>query len=386
LGLGESTAWILVGLPGWAVLLASFAILRHRRSRDDDSPPRAFASLESVRGASSTSDGTRSTRAAGPSAPDEALAANELGLLQKLLPAVSTLDLETILARGLEAASQVGDASASVILLARSTEEPLIATLGLTSVDSWHDRLGLPPRTGEARAVQLAYSNFDEVSANDAFALCSGLAVPIASKEGRLGTLALYWRRVQHQVSEQELSQLEAIARAIGAALRTVIHLEETRPYELDTVTGLPNARAMREGLRRECARARRYDRRVALILLRLDMPLTDEFLSIAGRIVRTAVRAVDLPSYLGEGLFTVILPEATLVDAERLHRRLDAVVAGRLEGFRFPLPQAVVVELRVDEDPVSFFERAQRTLAQATQNDTQGEDEVSRELDLASA
>jgi diguanylate cyclase (GGDEF)-like protein len=386
LGLGESTLWIVVSLSGWAVLLTSLAIVVHRRSRDDDRPPRELASSESGSSSSSGSEETGPARTAGRPASDESLPANELGLLQGLLPAVSVLDLEAILARGLEAASQVGNASASVILLARSTEKPLIATLGLTTADSWHERLGLPPESGEARAVQLAYSYPDEVHANDAFPLRSGLAVPIASEEERLGTLALYWRRVPHQVTEQELTKLEAVARAIGASLRTVLHLEEARPFELDAVTGLPNARAMREALRRECARARRYDRRVAFILLRLELPLADEVLSASGRILRSAVRAVDLPCYLGKGSFAVILPEATIVDAQRLHRRLDAVVARRLDGLRFPPSRAAVVELRVDEDPVSFFERAQRTLAQATRDDAQAEDELSRELDLASA
>jgi diguanylate cyclase (GGDEF)-like protein len=386
LGLGESTAWIVVGLSGWAVLLTSFAIVLHKRSRKDDRPPRELASSEPVSSASSVSDKTGPTRAAGRPAPDESRPANELGLLQELLPAVSALDLETILARGLDAASQVGNASASVILLGRSTEQPLIATLGLTTADAWHERLGLPPESGEARAVQLVYSHPNDVSANDAFALRSGLAVSIASEEERLGTLALYWRRVQHQVTEQELSQLEVVARAIGAALRTVLDLEEARPFELDAVTGLPNARAMREALRRECARVRRYDRHVAFILLRLELPLTDQFLSTAGRILRSSVRAVDLPCYLGEGSFAVILPEATLVDAQRLHRRLDAVVAGELDAPRPRRSRAAVVELRVDEDPVSFFERAQRTLAQLTPDNTQAADEVSRELDLASA
>jgi GGDEF domain-containing protein len=384
LGLGESTAWIVVGLSGWAVLLASFAIILQRRSQDDDGDPRELASSESVANASSSSEEPDATRAAGRPAPNETQPANELAAMQRLLPAVSALDLETILARGLEAAAEAGGASASMILLARSTEKPLIATFGLTTADSLHDRLGMPPESGEARAVQLAYSYPDGVSANDVFALRSGLAVPIASEEQRFGTLALYWRRVEHRVTEQELARLEAVARAIGTAVRTVLHLEEARPFELDSATGLVNPRAMREELRRECARARRYGRRMALILLRLELPLTDELLATAGHVLRSAVRAVDRPCYLGRASFAVIMPEATLLDAQRLHRRLDAVVGGRLDSLRLFPSRAAVVELRDDEDPVSFFDRAQRTLAQPTYEDRQTHD-ASRELDLAS-
>jgi GGDEF domain-containing protein len=390
LGLGESTAWIVVGLCGWAVLLTSLSIVLYARARNDERPPREYSSAKSVRGASPTrpgNDETHSTRAGGSPAPDESgPAKSELSLLQTLLPAVSALDFESLLARGLEAAAEAGNASASVILLARSGEKPLIATLGLTSADSWQDRLGLPPESGDARAVELTYSYPDDVSVNDAFPLRSGLAVPIASKkEERLGTLAVYWRRGRHQVSEQELSHLEVVARALASTLEIVLRLEEARPFELDGVTGLPNARVMREALRRECARAGRYDRHVAFVLLRFDAPVTHELLAAAGRILTSAVRITDLPCYLGEGSFGVILPEATQIDAQQVHRRL-AVLGRELVGVRLGSPKAVAVELRVDEDPVSLLARARRELARAAQTKTRVSNEGSHELRFTSA
>ena len=375
LGLGESTAWI-VGLCGWVVLLlTSLAILRYARARNEERPARAWegplrtpAASGSVGGASSTSPGndeTPATQANGSPARDESSPAkSELSLLQRLLPAVSALDLETILARGLRDAADAGSASASMILLARSGEKPLITTLGLTSADSWHERLGLPPESVEARAVELTYSYPGGVSAIDAFPLRSGLAVPIASGDERLGTLALYWRRERHQVSEQELSDLEAVARAVASTLEIVLRLEEARPFELDGVTGLPNARVMREALRRECARAERYRRQLAFVLLRLDAPLTDDLLATVARILGSAVRGTDLPCYLGEGSFGMILPEAAQIDAQHVHRRLGGVL-GR------ELARAVAVELRVDEDAVSFLERAEKELARAAQNES---------------
>ena len=384
MGLGESTAWIVVGLCGWAVLLTSLAMVLNARARNEERPPHESSAAESVRGASPTRPGddeTQSTQAGGSPAPDESgPAKSELSLLQTLLPAVSALDFESLLARGLEAAAEAGNASASVILLARSGEKPLIATLGLTSADSWHDRLGLPPESGDARAVELAYSYPDDV--NDAFPLRSGLAVPIASKkEERLGTLAVYWRRGRHQVSEQELSHLEVVARALASALRIVLRLEEARPFELDGVTGLPNARVMREALSRECARAGRYDRHVAFVLLRFDAPLSHELLAIAGRILTSAVRITDLPCYLGEGSFGVILPEAAQIDAQQVHRRLGAVLGRELVGVLVGSPKGVAVELRVDEDPVSLLARARRELARAAKNETRANDEGSHEL-----
>ena len=244
----------------------------------------------------------------------------------------------------------------------------------MTSADSWQDGLGLPLESGEARAVELAYSYADDASAIDAFPLRSGLAVPIASEEERLGTLVVYWRRGRYRASEHELIRLEVVARAT-ASLRIVLRLEEARPFELDGVTGLANARVMREALSRECARAGRYDRHLGFVLLRLDAPLTNEVLATAGRISSSAVRVTDLPCYLGEGSFGVILPEAAQIDAQQVHRRLGAVL-GRVVGIQLGSPKAVAVEFRVDEDAVSFFARARRELARAAQDEPRVGDE----------
>jgi GGDEF domain-containing protein len=388
--LGESTAWIVVGLCGWALLLTSLAIVLYARARHDERPPCEPASSESVVGASSTrpgNDETDSTRADGSPPLDESGQANsELRLLQGLLPAVAALDLETILARGLRAAAEAGNASASVILLARGGEKPLIASLGMTSADSWQDGLGLPLESGEARAVELAYSYADDASAIDAFPLRSGLAVPIASEEERLGTLVVYWRRGRYRASEHELIRLEVVARATASALRIVLRLEEARPFELEGVTGLANARVMREALSRECARAGRYDRHLGFVLLRLDAPLTNEVLATAGRILSSAVRVTDLPCYLGEGSFGVILPEAAQIDAQQVHRRLGAVLGRELVGIQLGSPKAVAVEFRADEDAVSFFARARRELARAAQDEPRVSDEGSHKLRFTNA
>ena len=109
--------------PVWLGATADVVGDRALRARSARASPCEPASSESVVGASSTrpgNDETDSTRADGSPALDESgQADSELRLLQGLLPAVAALDLETILARGLRAAAEAGNASASVILLAR---------------------------------------------------------------------------------------------------------------------------------------------------------------------------------------------------------------------------------------------------------------------------
>ena len=390
MGLGESTAWVVVGLFGWAVLLTSLAIVLHARASRHGRRARATASPRSTNGDSPTPikqlitdrtpTGERSTR------DEYGFATTELRLIHALLPRVSDLDLERVLARGLEAAAEVGNASASAIVLARRKgEKPLVATFGLTSADSWRDQVGLSPDSGQARAVKLTYSYPESAIAWDAFPLRSGIAVPIPSGQDKLGTLAIYWRRLQHDVSELELNHLEAVARAVASALATVLRIEEARPFELDGLTGLLSARAMREALGRECARARRYHRPLGFILLRFERPLANETIASAGHVLSAAIRTVDLPCYLGDGSFAVILPEAALMDAQRLHRRLEAAFASALDGMQVGSSPVAILELRDDEDPVSFLGRAERELMRA-RDGMRAMSQETRESNLARA
>jgi hypothetical protein len=65
-----------------------------------------------------------------------------------------------------------------------------------------------------------------------------------------------------------------------------------------------------------------------------------------------------------------MILPEAAQIDAQHVQRRLGAVLGRELIGVRLGSPRAVAVELRVDEDAVSFLERAEKELSRAAQNE----------------
>jgi len=75
-------------------------------------------------------------------------------------------------------------------------------------------------------------------------------------------------------------------------------------------------------------------------------------------------VRATDIASHLGDGRFAVILPEAAEADAERLHRRVQFALGGRVDsGTDGVLIHAGLVELRPEDDPVVLRERAEAAL-----------------------
>lgn len=371
----ESTTWIAVGAAVVAVLAVAAALvlalrLRRAQRRLGNTEPRPQAepavsdltqALERAQGEAARAH-EESTRAR----KESEQARGELRWLRDLSKIGSTLDVEGVFQRALEIAIRLGNGAAAMVVLERGDEEPLIATFGLSAEESSRELLGVPPEGGHARAVTLAYRYTENEAEHDEFRLRGAIAVPVIGEGGdRLGTLAVFWRRVEREVTEADLTRLEALSGALTPALENAFRFEDVRRLlDLDPVTGLFSGRHLHVALERECSRARRYERRLSLVLLRLDAPLATNLLARAGEQVGAAVRSADIACYLEDGLFAVLLPESALADAERLYRRLQFTVGAQLpNGGRVRL-QAGIVELRPEDDPRSFFSRGEAALA----------------------
>ena len=340
----EITTWIVVGVSALAgLLLAASALLLVRLRRGGDAATRAedrtADAWEEVR-----RERAASTRAN-----------SELHWLRRLAEAGAADSLEGSLRRVLEAAAGLGESAAAVLVLPQPDGEPLVATYGLSPEESSRELTGLPPGGGDARAVTLAYRYTAEEEARDEFRLRGGLALPVLDDDGRLGTLAVFWRRLEREVTEEELERLEGLAAALGPSLRNVFAVEELRRAADRDATGLPGLRTLQETLAVECARARRYTHPLSLLLLRAEGG--PEAVQAAACRLPADTRAPDLVHHLGDGRFAVALPESSLVDAERVARRLRLALG---EG-RMPI---AFVELRFEDDAVSLLERAEAALA----------------------
>jgi GGDEF domain-containing protein len=343
----ESTVWIVVGVSALAaLLLAATIVLAARLLRGGDAAARARREREQAW------EEVRRERAA------SARGRSELHWLRHLAGVAPSDSLEDSLRRVLESAAGLGECAAALLVLPQADGEPLVATYGLSPEESARELLGLPPGGSEARAVSLAYRYTEEEEARDEFRLRSGLALPVGGGNGaRIGTLAVFWRRCEREVTEDELERLEGLAAALGPSLRNVFRFEELRRVADCDSTGLPGRRRLQDTLAVECARTRRYTHPLSLLLLRAA--------GGPGNVGRAAdrlpadVRAPDLVHHLGDGRFAVVLPESSLVDAERLARRLRLALG---EG-RMPV---AFVELRFEDDAVSLLERAESELAGA--------------------
>jgi diguanylate cyclase (GGDEF)-like protein len=355
--LDEGATWTGVGALAVAALLLAVGIILFARWRR--AAAREIAQIQTT-GERTEKLLTELTRALGD-------AREEAGRLAAMGEVGVTLDLDESLERALRAVSELAEADAALIVLGEREGEPITASHGLTAEESTRDLLGLPPETRRARAVKLGYLYSADEAVNDAFRLAGGLAVPLSNDEGeRVGTLAVFWRRADRSVDEHELGRFEEVAAAFGPTLEHArLYSEARRLADTDPLTNLKNRRYFDERLRREVARARRYERALGLLVVEAE-GLTD--FAPAGDRIQGAVRGTDVAAHLGDGLFAVIMPEAGQPDAERLHRRLQFALGGRVdngdEGIR--RLHAGLVELRREDDAGMLLRRAQAALERA--------------------
>ena len=304
--------------------------------------------------------------------------AEEQGRRTRLLGDISsTIDLDEVLGRALEAIGAVPSVDAAVLRVESTSDgAPIVAALGFPEDEASHQALALPVAGPQVRAIELAYRYGDVTEVmGDGSLLHGGLAVPLADEAGPLGTLAVFTRIPGRRFDDAELLRLEEIALRTAPAIENARRFREARQLaDLDALTGLHNRRHFHETLAREVVRAHRYARKLALVVFDLDdfKEVNDRIGHLAGDGVlseaavrmRAVVRSADVPCRVGGDEFAVIMPESALEDAEQLFTRIQTVISSRAIGQAGRLRlSAGLAELRGDDDSVSLFERADRAL-----------------------
>jgi len=307
--------------------------------------------------------------------------AQEEGRRNRMLGELAgTIDLDEVLTRTLDAAGAMPGVDAALARLDNDGATPIIATLGLTTEEAQRQAIAGPPGGPEARSISLVYQYPAEMASNDGGTtlIHSGLAVPIQTEHGSIGFIAVFSRARSHAWNEDEVRELEELALRAGPAIENAKRFREARQLaDLDALTGLHNRRYFHETLGREVARAHRYNRQLALIVLDLDdfKAINDRIGHLAGDAViaesaervRDVVRSADIACRVGGDEFAVIMPESTLADADQLYRRLQAAVSARPIGQAGRLSfSAGVAELKPEDDPTAFFERGDEALYRA--------------------
>ena len=289
-----------------------------------------------------------------------------------------SIDLDEVLNRTLEAAGALPGVDAALVTVDAGTTPPLVAAVGVDVDESAPPMLGGPPGGAHPRAISVSYTYDAEQEAARAHLIRGGLIVPLASDGEHLGYIAAYSHESVERLAPVETTELEELALRAGPAIENARRFREARQLaDLDALTGLHNRRYFHETLAREVARAHRYSRNLALIVLDLDdfKAINDRIGHLAGdgvlaeaaERVRDVVRSADVACRVGGDEFAVILPESGLPDADQLYKRLQATVSSRPVGQAGRLQlSAGVTELRPDDDAITFFQRADEALYRA--------------------
>ena len=297
--------------------------------------------------------------------------------VRELAELAAVLELDEVLERTVDAAARIDGADAALVLLPDAgAAKPLIATLGLSSDEAArHGVVAGPPDGRRVRAVEMSYRYGGDDDATGGALIRTGIAVPLPADGATVGHLAIFTRSTERRFGEDALRRLEEIAERAGPALENARRFRDARELaDLDALTGLHNQRYFHEALAREVARAQRYERDLALVVFDLDdfKAVNDRIGHLAGDAVladvaeriRAVVRSADIACRVGGDEFAVILPEATLDDAEQLARRVRHGVSSRAFGNAGRLQlSSGIAEASPEDDSNSFFQRADLAL-----------------------
>jgi diguanylate cyclase (GGDEF)-like protein len=261
-----------------------------------------------------------------------------------------SLDLDDVMARVLDEALALDGVDAAVLSLEGDEKGGLVKSAGMSQQEA------------------------DRHAARG-----SKLTVPLAGELGPLGLLTVISGTGLdlHRTLNSDVDEI--VRRAVPALDNAFRYREARRLADTDALTGLRNRRFFHETLQRECTRAHRYGRSLALLVLDVD-----DFKAINERVghltgdgvlaetasrLRAALRASDIACRVGGDEFAIVLPEAGAHQAGQLYDRIEGAVSSAPIGTieRLTLSGGVA-QLADEEDAAAFFERADDALYRAKQ------------------
>jgi len=180
--------------------------------------------------------------------------------------------------------------------------------------------------------------DFADVTLPDASAFRSMVALPLVKDERLLGAIAVYSHRAR-AYEEDHLRLLDTVARIASDALSNAMHHAEAESNALtDTLTGLPNARAMYIRFEQEASRARRTGRPFQVVMLDLDdfkqvndtygHKTGDRVLREVGRIIQAQLREYDFMARYAGDEFVAIMQDLTAEQTNDLRQRIERAVS----------------------------------------------------------
>jgi diguanylate cyclase (GGDEF)-like protein len=157
--------------------------------------------------------------------------------------------------------------------------------------------------------------------------------------------------RVKSGFSDEELEAAYSYCRLFNLVLENQAHFEKIEQMSYtDSMTGLYNYRYFYKRLQEEMTRAKRFDRRMALVIFDIDEfkvfndtyghQSGDHLLEQLGSLLAKSVRSIDVVSRYGGEEFCVIMPETSAEDCANFMDRMRVTMLNHEFRDRFTSEQ----------------------------------------------
>jgi len=178
------------------------------------------------------------------------------------------------------------------------------------------------------------------------------VGIPLKTKDRVVGVMSIS-RADSGEFSESALRLLEILSEQAATAIsKARLHAQVSREAKQDTMTGLPNRRALDERIEEELALAHRTGYSFAVAMMDLDgfktindnygHPVGDQVLRTVFNYLNIGIRSNDFLARYGGDELTLVLSKSDMNVAAIVTDKLNE----RLKKFTFSLPDGKTVEL----------------------------------------
>ena len=175
------------------------------------------------------------------------------------------------------------------------------------------------------------------------------ILVPVKSRDKMVAIIALGRKRDRRMYNAEDISIIENISSDVGVILENAqLYTFAVIKANTDELTGLYNHRHFHERLEQEVARGSRFGSTFSMIMLDIDLFKVyndiyghlagDQVLRKVAQYIEASIRSIDLAFRYGGEEFTVILPEATTLDAYKVAERIRKTIEAKTSSRAMPI------------------------------------------------